>query len=329
MRLGIIGTGRIAKRTVKELSFVDGIDVTAVLNPNLDHAEKFIEDNGMNAKAFSDISEFADAIDAVYVASPHGSHASYVRQMLGFGKHVICEKPMCFSEIEAKELFDMAFDKKLVLMEAVKTEFAPGFKKICEVLESGVIGEVVDVEAAFTRLSEPHGREFDDTEFGGSFTEFGTYCLLPVLRFLGTDYSDVRFMSIPAESGVDGYSKVVFAYEDKSNGTGGDDRISVIRKIGTAKTGLTAKSEGQLLISGTKGYVLVPSPWWLTKYFEVRYEDPTKIDKYECEFLGDGLRYEFTEFERRVSCGEVANSQRDEAVARARVFEKFLSGREH
>ncbi len=149
------------------------------------------------------------------------------------------------------------------------------------------------------------------------------------MRFLGTDYSDVRFMSIPAESGVDGYSKVVFAYEDKSNGTGGDDGISVIRKIGTAKTGLTAKSEGQLLISGTKGYVLVPSPWWLTKYFEVRYEDPTKIDKYECEFLGDGLRYEFTEFERRVRCGEVANSQRDEALARARVFEKFLSGREH
>ncbi len=130
MRLGIIGTGRIAKRAVKELSFVDGIDVTAVLNPNLDHAEKFIEDNGMNAKAFSDISGFADAIDAVYVASPHGSHASYVRQMLGFGKHVICEKPMCFSKDEAKELFDMAFDKKLVLMEAVKTEFAPGFKKI-------------------------------------------------------------------------------------------------------------------------------------------------------------------------------------------------------
>ena len=55
----------------------------------------------------------------------------------------------------------------------------------------------------------------------------------------------------------------------------------------------------------------------------------SKIDKYECEFLGDGLRYEFTEFERRVSSGDVAASQRDEAVTRARVFEKFLSGREH
>ena len=83
-----------------------------------------------------------------------------------------------------------------------------------------------------------------------------------------------------------------------------------------------------MLISGTKGYLLAPSPWWLTRYFEVRYEDPGIIDRYETEFDGDGLRYEFTEFARRICNGEPGPAkERDEAIARADIFERFLAYR--
>ena len=108
-----------------------------------------------------------------------------------------------------------------------------------------------------------------------------------------------------------------------------------IRATATAKCGLTAKSEGQLLITGTKGYILAPSPWWRTKYFEVRYEDPNKIDEYNYEFEGDGLRYEFSEFARRIDeLSEMAElsperelfyqKERDEAIIRAEVFSKYI-----
>ncbi|RKM60425.1 gfo/Idh/MocA family oxidoreductase [Butyrivibrio sp. CB08] len=346
VRLGIIGTGRIAKRAVKELSFVPEIELVAVFNPNFEHGEAFAKKTetiyGTEAGsivASPDLGSFAAAIDAAYIATPHGTHHSYAEKMLMAGKHVICEKPLCLKEAGARDLFDLATSKGLVLMEAVKTAYCPGFKKIQEVVESGAIGEVVDVEATFTRLTEPSGREFDPAACGGSFTEFGSYTLLPILRFLGTDYGDVFVQSIMTGSGVDGYSKVTISFgtKEKSSEMSGAGAGPKVYATATARTGLTAKSEGQLVITGTKGYVLVPSPWWLTKYFEVRYEDPDQIERYECEYEGDGLRYEFRELVDRVtkiqagggashlSEGKLfSQKESSEAIARASVFETVL-----
>ncbi|WP_035786065.1 Gfo/Idh/MocA family protein, partial [Butyrivibrio sp. XPD2002] len=310
INLGMIGTGRIAKRAVKEIAEVKDIKLTAVYNPNEDHAKTFAKDNGID-QAYSEIDKFLESIDALYIASPHGTHYDYVKQALELGKHVICEKPLTLSEKQTISLYEIASDNKLVLIEAVKTAYSPGFKKLCEVVESGAIGEVVDVEAAFTRLTEGNVRELTDTKTGGAFTEFGTYTMLPIFRFLGTDYTDIKYKTIKAGN-VDGYTKAHFNYSDR---------------FATAKCGLTVKSEGQLLISGTKGYILVPSPWWLTKYFEVRYEDPRKIDKYEFAYEGDGLRYEFQEFAKRISVRNCDKIERNESITRSRVFENFLSNR--
>ncbi len=317
IRIGIEGTGRIAKRAVKEMAEVDELQLVTAFNPNKEHAEKFAKENGIE-KSTADWEKFISCIDALYVASPHATHFEYTKKALENGKHVICEKPITLSAEETTELFDIAADKKLILMEAVKTAYCPGFKKLCEVVNNGTIGDVVDVEAAFTRLTVGETREFTDKVYGGAFTEFGTYTMLPIFRFLGTEFEKVTFEIVTAtkdDNSVDGYTKVYFDYGNR---------------FATSKCGLTVKSEGQLLISGTKGYILVPSPWWLTKYFEVRYEDPIKIEKYEAEFAGDGLRYEFEEFANRINKKSNSNSEKveqSEAIARSRVFKSFLSER--
>ena len=345
MKLGIIGTGRIAKRAIKELASVDGIDAVAVYNPNYDHALEFVTkqkelagESGTTRldelKAMPSLDAFIDVVDAAYIATPHGTHHDYARRMLQFGKHVLCEKPMVFDSGQAKELYDMAQNVDTVLMEAIKTAYCPGFMKFEEVVESGVIGNVVDVEAAFTRLTSPGCREFDPAAHGGAFTEFGTYTMLPIFRFLGVDYDDVRFQSVMTETGVDGYTKATFCF-GASEPRLKHAQSSSICATATAKTGLTVKSEGQLLISGTKGYILVPSPWWLTRHFEVRFEDPSHVDSYDFEFEGDGLRYEFREFVRRVDECRSSKAlfqdqklfyqkERDEAIARAEVFGKMM-----
>ncbi len=338
MKLGIIGSGRIAKRAITELAFVPEFVVASVYNPSYEHGEVFARwvteqqsDSGKAEAAVQaalDLDEMAEQVDAVYIASPHATHYPYAKDLLESGKHILCEKPMAFSGYQVKELFAIAREKGLVLMEGLKTAYCPGFTKLQDVINTGVIGEVVDVEAAFTRLTQPGCREFDDRKYGGSFTEFGTYTMLPIFRFLGTDYKSVHFCSISADTGVDGYTKASFEY-------GG--------ALATATTGLTAKHEGQLLISGTKGYILVPSPWWLTRYFEVRYEDPSHIEKYNCEFEADGLRYEFREFSSRINAiisgvpgasadrslfsGQLFSMEEREALARAGVFEKFIGQR--
>lgn len=279
-RIGIIGTGRIAHRFVPEARVVEGVEITAVYNPRISSAEKFAKE--LNIEFFTDdIHVFLQQVDAVYIATPHETHVGYCRQMLLAKKHVLCEKPMAFSETDAKQLFELARKQDCVLMEGIKTAYCPGFQALIEIVHSGKIGEVVDVEACFTRLTQSNVRELWDMQYGGSFTEFGSYTLLPIVKLLGTNDIRSNLWSQKGKTGVDIYTKTFFDY---GNATA------------LAKTGLAVKSEGQLVIAGTKGYILVPSPWWLTKYFEVRYEDPNKIEKYKFPYEGQGLRYEIKEF---------------------------------
>ena len=80
-----------------------------------------------------------------------------------------------------------------------------------------------------------------------------------------------------------------------------------------------------MVISGTMGYVYVPAPWWLTSFFEIRYEEQSKNKKFFYSYDGDGLRYEIQEFmsmivNRRKSSYKL---RRDESVAIAGIIEKF------
>lgn len=250
--------------------------------------------------------------DAVYVASPHETHYKYIKTALIENKHVLCEKPMTLCAQEAQEVYDLAVKKKRVLLEAVKTAYCPGFLAMIEMAQSGAIGEICDVEACFTKLVPTNMREYTDIVCGGSLTELGSYSLLPIMKLLGTDYQDMNFQSVYAPNGVDKFTKVSFAY---SNG------------IGLAKTGIGVKSEGELIISGTKGYIYCEAPWWLTKHFEVRYENAAKRDVYEYEYEGSGLQYELDYFVRKI-CGQDVNIHaaitREESVMAACIMEKFL-----
>ncbi len=314
MKLGIIGTGRIAERFVKT-ALVNQKDVviSCVYNPRKVSAESFAKSNEIN-EFTDDLNVFVKSVDAVYIASPHETHFGYAKKMLESGKHVLCEKPLALSGCDAKELFGIADEKELVLMEAIKTAYCPGFISLLKEARSGKIGEVIDVEAAFTRLTPTNVREQWDMEYGGSFMEFGSYVLMPAMKLLGTEYNDVQFKSVPTKIGLDGYTKCYLEYDGK---------------MATGKCGMNVKSEGQLLVSGTKGYILAQSPWWMTKRFEIRYEDPSIREVYEFEYNGSGLQYEVDEFIRKIEGmkNETNGVRKEESIAIAEVFERFLDRR--
>ena len=295
MRIGIIGTGRIAHR----MAAVMGELCEAVYQPKKDSAEKFAMEEKISF-ASDDWESFAQRVDAVYIASPHGTHEAYVRRALLAGKHVLCEKPMAFTEQSCRELFAMARERNLVLMEEMKTEDCPGFKSVLSDVGSGIIGEVTDVEAAFTRLTPSCFRERTDIDFGGSFTELGSYGMLPIFRILGTGYDDVRFISRYDWNGIDLYTRAIFTYGE-----------GLHTKMATVKTGLGVKSEGQLLISGTSGYILVPSPWWLTKYYEIHFEDPNRVIRRKASYEGTGLQYRLRAFLARIEAADASTQNAD------------------
>ncbi|QQZ62208.1 Gfo/Idh/MocA family oxidoreductase [Paenibacillus sonchi] len=280
IRLGVIGSGRIAVRFAPEVKYVSGTNLEGVYNPRIESARKYAEQ--FELKFYTDdLDTFFDKVDAVYIASPHNTHYEYIRKALEQGKHVLCEKPMVLQTAQAEELYHLAKDKDLVLLEAIKTAYAPGFLKLLAIAKSGRIGRIRDVEASFTKLVSGDLRELSREENGGSVTELASYPLMAIVKLLGTDYKNVRFETFVDGNNVDLYTKIYLNYENA---------------VSTAKIGLGVKSEGQLLISGTQGYIYVEAPWWKTQYFEVRHEQPEHNEKFFSKFAAEGLRYELSDF---------------------------------
>ena len=313
LKLGVIGYGRIANRFIVESKYVSGVNVEGVFGPNPDSLKKFADKHEL-AFFETDQDKFLDKVDAVYIASPHLTHYEYIKNALNRGKHVLCEKPMVLSEKEAKEVYELAIKKKLVLLEAIQTAYAPGFIRLVSVAKSGLIGQIKNVDATFTKLVDGNIRELQAHTAGGSMTELATYPLLVIIKLLGTNFDNIDYYSfMDEEKNIDLFTKINLTYN---------------KAIASAKVGLGVKSEGDLIISGTKGYVYVPSPWWKTEYFEVRYEDFSRNKKHYYKFEGDGLRYELEKYVSMIH-KEYYHTYKlmpNDSVAINSVIEKYLNG---
>lgn len=311
--IGIVGTGRIAERFWDESLYVEGIQVAAIYNRHMESVRWFAEKKKISGEEdillTDDVEAFYHKVDAVYVASPHEYHVSYTIQALQHNKHVICEKPMAVTKQEAEDIFALANEKHLVCMEAIKTAYCPGFQKLLYLVMDGAIGTVRDIDATFTKIGSAAGREMWSA-YGGSFVELGSYVLLPIMKIYGTrgEKPEIHTFSLEGAPQHDSYTKMMFTYHNH---------------VATVKTGLGVKSEGELIISGDRGYLRVPSPWWLTKHIEVHHEDPNQVEIYEKPFDGAGLRYEIAEFVKKIQGEESSAVSAEESIWLAEIIEHF------
>ena len=310
-RIGVVGSGRIARRFVPEAGVVNGALVSGVYNPEDKAAAAFAQEFGL--QPFNSYDAMLKAVEAVYIASPHLTHYAYAKEALNAGKHVLCEIPLVLSGKEARELYDLADEKNLVLLEANKTAYCPAFNHIVTLVKSGIVGDVVDLRASLSKMVTAPIRELDPAQAGGAMNEHASITLLALIKILGRDFSRVAFYS-KKDGGVDVFTKVIADFPHAT---------------ASITLGVGVKTEGDLVISGTKGYVYVPAPWWLTDFFEVRYEDQTKNKKYFYSYDGEGLRYEIQEFismivNDRRSCYKL---RRRESIAITDIIEQYNNGR--
>lgn len=310
VRIGVVGTGSIAGRFVPEAGTLNSAVISAAYNPNQDELKSFVTGFGIG-KAAATYDELLDNCDAVYIASPYFTHYEYSRKALEAGKHVLCETPFVLRKSQAEELFNLAESKGLALMVAMKTAYCPAFGHLLSLVKSGAIGEVVEINVSNTNIKEPD-REAAKSRYGGSIIENAYFPLLPIFKFFGTDYRNINFYS-KMENGFDMFTKAVFRFD---------------HAVASFQVGLGVKTEGNLIISGTKGYAYVPAPWWRTDYFEIRYEDQNQNKKYFYPYMGEGLRYEIKDFVSAIlSDGHVyPKLSRKEMIKVAEVHEKFVNG---
>ncbi len=309
IKVGVVGVGRIAERFVPESEFVSYVKVYGVFDIDNHKACDFADRHGI-VNIYQSYEEMLEHVDAVYVATPHLSHYELTKKALELKKHVLCETPLVLNGQQAKELYHLAEDNEVVLMEANKTAHSPAFNHLITMIKSGAIGDVVDVSASESKLwGDKFTREIDPEEAGGSMYEMGSYPLLPILKLMGIGYTNINFYS-KMQDGIDIYTRGVVRYP---------------HGVCSFQLGMGVKTEGNLVIAGTKGYAYVPSPWWLTDYYEFRFEDQNQNKKFFYKWDGAGLRYEIQEF---ISCifnhrFSTARLRRRESIAMAEIMQLF------
>ncbi len=264
--IGTLGNGSVRRKFVREMAYVNGVE-------------------------YKECDESFDGVDAVYVATHPKKHYDDAKRALEAGKHVICESPIALSVSQYRQLQDLAHSKGLVLTDAIKTAYSTAYSRLLVVAKSGRIGDIVSVDAVCTSLADGAGETGADlNRMQNSICAWGPTAMLPVFQLLGTNYRSRTMVTklLNQELNFDGFTKVDFVYD---------------RAVASVKVAKAAKSEGELIITGTKGYIYVPSPWWKTDYFEVRFENQTENKRHFYQLDGEGIRYEIVAFAKAIEKG--------------------------
>jgi choline-phosphate cytidylyltransferase len=289
-----------------EADFVNGVKITALCTNQVEVLSEQLRHLDMVSDDFDAI---LDKVDAVYIRSLPSEHYQHIKASLGKGKHVLCESPIALSTEQCKELFELAAEKNLILMEAIKTAYATAFSRLLLLIKTGKIGRVISVDSTCTSL-----KKVDNfiNDWDGIY-EWGPTALLPIFQILGTEFMDCKIVSHfrDQEKKRDSFTKIDFIYSNA---------------VASIKVGDGVKSEGELIVSGTDGYVYVPAPWWKTDYFEVRYENPANNKRYFYQLDGEGIRYELIAFIRAIERGRaISNIDKNVTYKIADIMNDFVN----
>lgn len=191
-------------------------------------------------------------------------------------------------------------------MDAVKTAYATAYTRLVLLAKDGRIGQIYSVDATCTSLRTLEEDSWD------SLCAWGPTALLPIFNILGIQYKSKQFIT-HTEDNHDLFTKIDLVYEHAT---------------ASVKVGKGVKSEGELVISGTKGYIYVPAPWWKTDYFEIRYENANDNKRYFYQLDGEGIRYELVAFVKAIESGKNL-SYINQGISKAicSLIEDYYAGR--
>lgn len=314
LRIGLAGSQlNFLTKFAKESCYVNGVKVEGVWIP--DHQkEQLTETLSQLPLVTTYYDELIRSVDAVFIVSKPEKHYWQIKAALAAGKHVLCESPIAMTMAEWEELTALAREKGLVLMDAIRTAYSTAYYRMLLLVKSGRIGEVVSVDASCSSLRNEELPTDELDNAWNSICAWGPNALLPVFQLLGTDYRDKQIVSriVEGTRQYDSFTKISFVYP---------------HAVASVKVGMGVKTEGELVVSGTTGYVYVPAPWWKTDYFEIRREDPTQNKRYFYQLDGEGFRYEIVSFVKAINHGRHANYIiPDISKAIVREIEDFYGG---
>ena len=312
LKIGIIGESSVVmSKFVSECNYVNGVSVIGICAQN----KQSLSDALLSLPLVtSEYELLLNQVDAVYVLSHPSMHYAHVKKALEAGKHVLCESPVTLNLGECQELFSLAKEKGLVLSEGIKTAYSTAYNRMILLAKGGKIGDIVSVDSICTSLKQvDYTNKAELEQTWNSLSAWGPTAMLPIFQLLGTDYEKKEILSRVRNEKYkyDEFTKVTFRYP---------------HAVASIKVGKGVKSEGELIISGTKGYIYVPAPWWKTDYFELRYELPDNNKRYFYQLDGEGIRYEIVSFVKAVDNNGILYIPNNVTLENTKILEDFCNG---
>jgi len=292
---GIIGTGGIARSFAFDLQPLPDHKVAAVGSRSKEKGHAF-------AAQFEDCAAYGSyeelvadpKIDGIYVATPHPAHVSNTLLALRAGKPVLCEKPFAVNASEARLMIDTAREQNLALMEAMWTRFLPHIKKARQILNDGVIGEVISVEADHgQRLAPLQIPRLMLPEFaGGAVLDLAVYPISFAHMVLGVPEKITASAAFTSE-GVDSQTTAIFDYSSGAQAILTANMITV--------------TPCRAVISGTLGRIEIDRTFYRPAPMRVVLNDDS-VTEYPNDYQGGGWREQAIEFANVVRTGRTESS---------------------
>ena len=295
LRWGILAPGVIATKFVRSLKRYTDQEVAAVGSRSRERAERFGSRFSISRAYGSYEAVLADHdVDIVYIASPHSHHKRMAVASLEAGKHVLVEKPLATSALEAQAIGDAARTHNRFAMEAMHTRFHPKTHVLKKLLEDGEFGQIqlvtADLGAVFP--VDPTSRIYDPALGGGALLDIGVYSVWFSVFVMGSP-TRVQCVGDVTSTGVDGQSVTVLTNESGQHAV--------------ATCSLYTFGPGVASISGSDGRVLIhsrhPAPGGFTLYDRKNEPVAEYVDRSRLLTAEDGLCRQAVWAARHVSDG--------------------------
>lgn len=204
LHVGIIGTGWIAEKAAITLRGLAECEAYAVGSRTLERAEAFAKEWGI-AKACGSYAELINDpdVDLVYVGTPHSHHYDVTKEALLAGKPCLVEKAFMANYRQAKEIVDIAREKKVFLAEAIWTRYQPVVKMVRDLIDSGRIGTPRLVTATLGYSMGEKPRIMRPDLCGGALLDLGVYALNFVRMFFPADIVSMESQCVKSKTGMD------------------------------------------------------------------------------------------------------------------------------
>ena len=254
VRWGILGPGAIARTFATAVDALEEHEVVATGSRDQERARAFNAERGYDGAEAGTYRQLvrSEAVDAIYVATPHPSHLEHAALALRHGKAVLCEKPLTVNASEARAMCGIARNHGRLLVEAMWSRFLPATRQVAQWLADGAVGEPrrLTCSFGFHTQFDPNSRLYAPELAGGSLLDVGCYTLSLASLVFGEAGLGPEALEVEAElapSGVDQHCEITLRFAG-----GAEARLS---------SSVCRQTDHTAVIEGTEGTIEIPRFW--------------------------------------------------------------------